>query len=121
MLKGSLTRKAIDYTLSQWPYLLGYCERGDLRISNVLAENAIRPFAVGREAWLFADTAQGARASACCYSLIETAKANGLEPSAYIRHVLERIAEADSPDKLGRLLPWNVDLAPASDNTTPSR
>ncbi len=51
---------------------------------------------------------------------IETVKANGLEPSAYIRHVLERIAEADKPDKLERLLPWNVDLAPASGNTTPS-
>ena len=120
VMKGSLTRKAIDYTLGQWPYLLGYCERGDLRISNALAENAIRPFAVGRKAWLFADTAQGARASACCYSLIETAKANGLEPSAYIRHVIEHIAEADTADKLERLLPWNVDLTPASDNTTTS-
>ena len=121
VMKGSLTRKAIDYTLSQWPYLTGYCERGDLRISNVLAENAIRPFAVGRKAWLFADTAQGARASACCYSLIETAKANGLEPAAYIQHVIERIAEADTADKLEPLLPWNVDLAPGCDNATPSR
>ena len=73
-----------------------------------------------RKAWLFADTAQGARASACCYSLIETAKANALEPSAYVRHVLERIAEADTADKLERLLPWNVDLASACDNTTPA-
>jgi len=108
--KGTLTRTAMDYTLNQWPTLVGYCERGDLQISNVLAENAIRPFAVGRKAWLFADTSQGARASATCYSLVETAKANKLEPSVYIQHVLERIADADTLEKLEALLPWNVDL-----------
>jgi transposase len=108
--KGTLTRTAMDYTLNQWPTLVGYCERGDLQISNVLAENAIRPFAVGRKAWLFADTSQGARASATCYSLVETAKANKLEPSVYIQHVLERIADADTLEKLEALLPWNVKL-----------
>ncbi len=66
VMKGSLTRRA----MAQWPCLAGYCERGDLHISNVLAENAIRPFAVGRKAWLFADSAQGAKASATCYSLL---------------------------------------------------
>lgn len=113
VLKGSLTRKAMDYALNQWSSLLGYCERGDLQISNVLAENAIRPFAVGRRAWLFADTTQGAHASATCYSLIETARANGLEPSAYIDYVLAHIAEADTVEKLEALLPWNAGL-PAS-------
>lgn len=113
VLKGSLTRKAMDYALNQWDTLIGYCERGDLRISNVLAENAIRPFAVGRKAWLFADTTQGAQASATCYSLIESARANGLEPSAYIDYVLARIAEADTVEKLEALLPWNAGL-PAS-------
>ena len=113
VMKGSLTRKAMDYTLNQWNTLTGYCERGDLQISNVLAENAIRPFALGRRAWLFADTSQGAKASATCFSLIETAKANGLEPSAYIHHMLERIAEADTLEKLEALLPWNAEL-PAS-------
>ena len=112
VMKGSLTRKAMEYTLGQWPYLVGYCERGDLHISNVLAENAIRPFAVGRKAWLFADSAQGAKASATCYSLLETAKANDLEPSAYINHVLAQIGEADSLEKLEALLPWNVPLEP---------
>lgn len=110
VMKGSLTRIAMDYTLNQWPTLVGYCERGDLHISNVLAENAIRPFALGRRAWLFADTSRGARASATCYSLVETAKANSLEPSAYIQTVLDRIAEADTLEKLEALLPWNVDL-----------
>ncbi|KHA55316.1 transposase [Aeromonas hydrophila] len=57
------------------------------------------------------DSAQGAKASATCYSLLETAKANRLEPSAYINYVLERIGEADSLEKLEALLPWNVALA----------
>ena len=110
VMKGSLTRKAMDYTLNQWTYLIGYCERGDLHMSNVLAENAIRPFALGRKAWLFADTPQGARASATCFSLIETAKANGLEPSRYIHHVLKHIGEAATLEQLEALLPWNVSL-----------
>lgn len=110
VLKGSLTRKAIDYALNQWQYLTGYCEDGRLNISNALAENAIRPFAVGRRAWLFADTSRGAHASATCYSLIETAKANGLEPYAYVLHVLERIGAADTLETIEALLPWNVDL-----------
>ncbi len=92
--KDSLTAKAIQQTLNQWDLPVGYCQDGRLHISNVLAENAIRPFAVGRRNWLFADTARGARASATCYSLIETAKANGLEPYAYLPYVLERIAAA---------------------------
>ena len=112
VMKGSLTRKAMEYTLGQWPHLVGYCVRGDLHISNILAENAIRPFAVGRKAWLFADSAQGAKASATCYSLLETAKANDLEPSAYINHVLAQIGEADTLEKLEALLPWNVPLEP---------
>ena len=106
----------MEYTLGQWSYLVGYCQRGDLHISNVLAENAIRPFAIGRKAWLFADSAQGAKASATCYSLLETAKANQLEPSAYINYVLERIGDADSLEKLEALLPWNVPLEPVSKN-----
>lgn len=110
MMKGGLTRKAMDYCLNQWEYLIGYCQRGDLHISNVLAENAIRPFAVGRKAWLFADTPHGARASATLYSLVETAKANQLDPYAYIRYILEHIGEADTLEKWEALLPWNVPL-----------
>ena len=108
--KDSLTYKAIYYTLNQWEYLIGYCEDGQLNISNALAENAIRPFAVGRRAWLFADTSHGARASATCYSLVETAKANNLEPYAYLQYVLAHIAAADTVEKFEALLPWNVKL-----------
>jgi transposase len=108
VVKDSLTWKAIHYTLNQWDTLVGYCEDGQLHISNALAENAIRPFAVGRRNWLFADTPRGARASATVYSLIETAKANGIEPYDYLLHVLKHIASADTLEKLEALLPWNM-------------
>jgi transposase len=111
--KDSLTYKAIQYTLNQWDYLIGYLDDGQLQISNALAENAIRPFAVGRRNWLFADTARGATASATVYSLIETAKANGLEPYDYLRHVLDHIAAADTVEKIEALLPWNTGLSKA--------
>ena len=108
--KGSKTYNAIYYTLNQWDSLIGYCSDGDFRISNALAENAIRPFAVGRKNWLFSDTSRGAHASATCYSLIETAKANGLEPFKYIHHVLSKIGTAETVEDIEALLPWNVKL-----------
>lgn len=108
--KDSLTYKAIQYTLNQWDLLVGYCDDGRLHISNALAENAIRPFAVGRRNWLFADTSRGAKASATIYSLIETAKANGLEPYAYLRQVLHDIGAAETVEQIEALLPWNIGL-----------
>jgi len=110
ILKGGKTRVAMEYTLNQWSTLVGYCDHGYLNISNILAENAIRPFAVGRKAWLFADTTHGAAASAACYSLIETAKANQLEPSAYLHYVMNHLGAADTLEKWEALLPWNVPL-----------
>ena len=104
----TLTRKAINYALNQWDHLVRYTEHGQLKISNVLAENAIRPFAVGRKAWLFADTPAGAKASAGYFTLIETAKANGVEPYAYLQQVVRNIAAADTDEALEALLPWNV-------------
>ena len=106
--KSGLTYKAIYYTLNQWDKLVRYCEDGRLEISNAGAENAIRPFAVGRRRWLFCDTPQGAHASAIHYSLIETCKSNGINPEEYYRYILARIAEADTVDKWEALLPWNV-------------
>jgi transposase len=111
--KDSLTGKAMTYLYNQWPKLIRYCEDGRLPISNCLAENAIRPFVIGRKAWLFADTPGGARASAIYYSLIETAKANGLDPHAYFREVLTQLPYADSVEKLEALLPWNIKLSNA--------
>ncbi|QNT04289.1 IS66 family transposase [Marinomonas arctica] len=109
--KDSLIFKAIQYTLNQWESLVAYCDHGFVHISNALAENAIRPFAVGRRNWLFADSSRGANASATCYSLIETAKANGLEPSSYIHYLLDHIADADTLEKIEALLPWNMPKA----------
>ena len=108
--RNSLTYQAMQYTLNQWELLIGYLEDGRLHISNALAENAIRPFAVGRKNWLFADTPRGAKASATVYSLIETAKANGLEPFTYLHHVLQHIGAASTVEDIEALLPWNVDL-----------
>jgi len=106
VVKDSLTWKAMKYLANQWDKLVVYCSDGHLRISNILAENAIRPFAVGRKAWLFSDTPRGAHASSIHYSLIETAKANGLEPYAYLNFVFKRLPYADTVEKLEALLPW---------------
>lgn len=104
----TLTRKAINYLINQWDHLVRYCEHGQLRISNVLAENAIRPYAVGRRAWLFSDSPEGATATAAMFSLIETAKANDLEPYAYLQYVIGNIAAADTDEAIDALMPWNM-------------
>lgn len=100
--------KAIGYSLRQWPKLIRYIEDGNLNIDNNRAERAIKPFVIGRKNWLFSNTASGANASAILYSIIETAKANGLTPFEYMTHCLEHLAT--SPDNLEVLLPWNVKL-----------
>jgi transposase len=107
VLKDSLTGKALVYLDNQWDKLQVYCEDGRLNISNVLAENAIRPFVIGRKAWLFSDTPNGANASAVHYSFIETAKVNNIEPYAYLVAVLKNLPYADTVEKLEALLPWN--------------
>ncbi|MDH3993566.1 MAG: IS66 family transposase [Gammaproteobacteria bacterium] len=109
--KDSLTGRAFTYMRNQWPRLIRYCEDGRLPISNCRAENAIRPFVIGRKSWLFADTPKGAHASALFYSLIETAKANGVDPYTYLRQVLAQLPYADTVEKLESLLPWNIKLA----------
>ncbi len=70
---------------------MGYLEDGRLSPDNNFAENSIRPFVAGRKNWLFSGTPEGAGASALLYSLIETAKANGLEPYCYLRHIFEKL------------------------------
>ena len=106
--KDSLTRKAMNYAVNQWEHLVRYCEHGQLRISNVLAENAIRPFAVGRKGWLFASSPEGAKALATFFTLIESAKANGVDPYVYMQKVIGNIATADTDEALDALLPWNM-------------
>lgn len=104
----TLLGKAIGYALKQWPRLLIYTQDGRLNIDNNGVENAIRPFALGRKNWLFSDTQHGARASANLYSLIETAKANGLNDYAYLKVVF---AQLPATDDIESLLPWAVDRA----------
>jgi len=106
----SLTGKAIGYLADEWPKLVRYLEDGRIEISNVLCENAIRPFVVGRKAWLFSDTPKGATASARLYGLVETAKANGLEPFAYLRQVFTLLPQANTLEDIEALLPWNIAL-----------
>ena len=86
-----------------------YTERGDLPIDNNPAENSIRPFVIGRRGWMFADTPNGAHASAVVYSLVETAKANGHEPYTWLKYVLERLPFAKTVQDIETLLPWNLD------------
>jgi transposase len=104
----TLTRLSINYLLNQWDHLVRYCDHGQLRISNILAENAIRPFALGRRSWLFSDSPEGAKASAAMFSMVETAKANGVEPYAYLQYVLANIGNADTDEALDALMPWNM-------------
>ncbi len=106
--KNGLTYKAIYYALNQWSTLVTYCEDGRLNISNAGAENAIRPFAVGRRRWLFCDTPSGANASAIHYSLIEMAKANDLSPDDYYAYILPKLPYAKTVEDWEALLPWRV-------------
>jgi len=106
-----LLGKAISYTLNQWPRLIAYLKDGRLRPDNNLAENAIRPFVVGRKNWLFSGSPEGAAASAFLYSLIETAKANGLKPYAYLRYLFDKLPLASTEEEYRLLLPPFVDKA----------
>lgn len=101
--------EALAYLHKQWPKLIRYVEDGRLAIDTNLAENAIRPFALGRRNWLFADTVKGAKASASLYGIIETAKANGLEPYAYLRSALEQLPHAKTVADFEALLPFRLD------------
>lgn len=105
----SLLGKAIQYVLRQWDRLVRYVDNGLYRPDNNLAENAIRPFVVGRKNWLFSDTPAGAEASARLYSLVETAKANGLDPYWYLRYIFNELPHATGADDYKALLPQHVD------------
>jgi len=88
---------------------MAFLSNGEVPISNNLAENAIRPFTLGRKNWLFCDTTKGAEASAIVYSLVESAKVNGVEPFAYLQHVLLQLpylGKTHSHQELESLMPW---------------
>ena len=100
--------KAIAYSLSQWPKLIRYLDHPEMPPDNNRVENAIRPFAVGRAAWMFCDTQGGARASANLYSLVLSAQANGMEPLEYLTYLYTQLPAATTVEQFEGLLPWNV-------------
>lgn len=108
VLPKGLLGKAIGYALGLWPQLTTFLEDGHIPLDNNLAENAIRPFVVGRKGWLFSGSPRGAQASATLYSLVETAKANGLEPRAYLIFLFEKLPAAQTPVGIDALLPQNL-------------
>jgi len=108
VVPGSLLGKALYYLRGQWPKLIRYVENGDWPISNNSCENAIRPFVVGRRGWLFSDTVDGANASANLYSLVETCKANRIEPYRYFNWLFRQLPLAKTVDDYDALLPWNM-------------
>ena len=104
----SLLGKALHYLEAQWPKLIRYVENGTWPIDNNACENAIRPFVVGRRNWLFADTVAGANASANLYSLIETCKANRIDPFGYLVNLFRLLPRAQTVDDFEALLPWRL-------------
>jgi transposase len=98
---------AISYTLSRWAALTRYRDDGTIEIDNKSAERALRAVALGRKNYLFAGSDAGGERAATFYSLIGTAKLNGLDPEAYLRYVLERIAEHPI-NRITELLPWSL-------------
>ena len=113
---GSKLADAVTYATNQRDPLTAFLTHGEVDISNNLAENAIRPFVVGRKNWLFCDTVKGAESSAIVYTLVETAKANGFEPYAYLLRLLTLLpylGKSPGKDQLDALMPWNPALRQA--------
>jgi len=109
LLPKSAFGKAVLYCLNQWEKLTAFLQDGRLELDNNRSERSIKPFVIGRKNWLFANTAKGANASAIIYSLIETAKENGLCPFAYLKYLFEQIPDCTT-SALDRLLPWSATL-----------
>jgi len=100
--------KALVYLHNQWSRLISYLDDGSRPIDNNRAENSIRPFVIGRKNWLFSSSQSGAHASANLYSLIETAKANNLNPYEYLKRIFTELPNIQSADDIENLLPWVV-------------
>ncbi|MDP9933504.1 hypothetical protein J2X92_005765 [Variovorax paradoxus] len=106
----SLLGEALHYLHGQWPKLVRFLQNGTWPLDSNPGENAIRPFVLGRRSWLFVDTVGGANASANLYSLIETAKANNVEPYQYLVALFKKLPLAQTVDDCEALLPWNIEL-----------
>lgn len=110
VVPGSALGKALHYFSSQWPKLVRYVKDGRYPIDNNPCENSIRPFVVGRKSWLFSDTVAGANASANLYSLVQTCKANGIDPYRYLSALFIALPNATTVDEYEALLPWRIAL-----------
>ena len=99
---------AISYTLKRWPQLITYLEDGRYEIDNNRSERAIKPFVMGRKAWLFANSQAGAHTGARLFALIETAKANDLNPWHYLRYIFEKLPLCKTVEHYEALLPWHA-------------
>ena len=106
--KELLLGKAINYTLNQWHRLEQFITCSAVGLDNNLVENAIRPFAVGRKNWIFSNSVDGANASAAIYSLIETAKANGINPFWYLHYLFEKIPQIKNESEYDHLMPYEI-------------
>lgn len=104
--------EALRYSINQEAKLRVYLEDGRIEISNNRAENAIRPFCIGRKNWMFSNTVKGAKTSASIYSLLETAKLNHLKPYDYFEYLLTVLTEIDieSDEELEKIMPWSKTL-----------
>ena len=110
-VRGSRMDKAVTYIQNRRDYLMTYLEDGRCSFSNNLSENALRPFTVGRKNWLFCDTPHGAQASAIVYTMVEMAKANGVNVYHYLTYLLEKLPDDSmSDDELDQLAPWNKNV-----------
>lgn len=111
-LPGTKLCEALDYSISNWPAFENCLEDGRYPLTNNRAERAIRPFCIGRRNWLFCDSSYGAEASAAIYSIVTTARANGLDDERYMEWLLTEMPKAEADGTLDELLP---DLMPWSD------
>ena len=109
---ASLTAKAMKYALNQWDRLTHVVDHPLIRIDNNTAENSIRPFALGRKNWLFSGNEAGAESSCRIYTLIETAKLNGLNPFDYLYRLIKAIPLIKSSEDWKNLVPWNIQKEP---------
>jgi len=117
VLPGSFTGKAIAYAQNQWDYLIRYTRNGLAPIDNNILERDIRPFVTGRKSWLFSDTVAGAKASAVIYSLVLTCRACGVEPYAWLRHVLAELPLRPPDANIADLMPFNFGERALRQNT----
>ena len=112
VLPKSAFGQAINYCRNQWAKLEKFLLDGRLELDNNRSERSIKPFVIGRKNWLFANTPKGAKASATIYSIVESAKENGLNPYTYLQYLFERLPNIDleDPNAIDELLPWSSGL-----------